>query len=132
MNLGRLKMALRRRTKEEEQANEIVQEITDEVESPLVPAEKKTYDMSTVISTGSTLLDLAISGGRRREGGIPGGVILEIAGPAGSGKTAILASIAAHTQSLGGQVMFLDPEARFDQEYAEIYGIQLQSNDYHR
>ena len=28
----------------------------------------------TLVSTGSTLLDLAISGGRKRGGGIPGGV----------------------------------------------------------
>ena len=85
-----------------------------------------------IVSTGSTLLDLAISGNRIRGGGIPGGIIMEIAGPAGSGKTAILASIAASAQSKGGQVMFLDPEARFDQQYAEIYGIHLEAENYHR
>ena len=38
-------------------------------------------DFGTVVSTGSTLLDLAISGGRVRGGGIPAGVLLEIYGP---------------------------------------------------
>jgi len=38
-------------------------------------------DTSMVISTGSTLLDLSISGSRIRGGGLPGGIIVEIFGP---------------------------------------------------
>jgi len=120
---------LKRRTNTVE---EKIQEIVTEINNPIEIKKEKEYDMAKVISTGSTLLDLTISGGRRREGGIPGGIILEVAGPASSGKTAILASIAANAQEKGGQVMFLDPEARLDQEYAEIYGIKLEEKDYYR
>jgi hypothetical protein len=37
-------------------------------------------DTSIVISTGSTLLDLAISGNRIHGGGLPGGIMVEIFG----------------------------------------------------
>ena len=47
-------------------------------------------DFGTVISTGSTLLDLAISGGRVHGGGLPGGIFVEAFGPSGSGKTVLL------------------------------------------
>ncbi len=86
-----------------------------------------------VISTGSTILDLAISGGRVRGGGIPGGILLEIFGPSASGKTAILAEICSSTQSKGGQVKFQDAESRLDTEYSRIYGLSLkEKEDYSR
>ena len=49
------------------------------------PEKKQEYDGDTgkMISTGSTLLDLAISGGRVRGGKIPAGILVEIFGPAG-------------------------------------------------
>ena len=110
----------------------VVEEITNEIEKSFIPTEKTSVRCDMTISTGSTLLDLIISGGRINGGGVPGGIILEVAGPAASGKTAILAQIAANAQLKNGQVMFLDPEARFDQEYAEIYGIKLDAKDYYR
>jgi recombination protein RecA len=120
-------MALKKREKKED-LKSLADEIAEESKRP-IPA-KKDYDYTKLVSTGSTLLDLAISG--NKGGGIPGGVILEIFGAAGSGKTAILSEIGANAQSKGGQVMFLDPEARLDQEYARIYGIKLHKDDYHR
>jgi len=78
-----------------------------------------------LISTGSTLLDLAISGGRLTEGGIPGGIIVEIFGPSGAGKTALLSELATSAQKRGGLVKFLDPEARLDLEYSKIYGMSV-------
>ena len=44
---------------------------------------KSEYDgnFGTVISTGCTLLDFAISGGRVRGGGLPGGILVEAFGP---------------------------------------------------
>jgi RecA/RadA recombinase len=89
-------------------------------------------NVDSVVSTGSTLLDLAISGKRRRGGGIPGGIVVEIFGGAGAGKTAILAEICAHAQSLGGSVKFQDPEARLDREYSRIYDMELKADDYTR
>lgn len=78
-----------------------------------------------VLSTGSTLLDLCISGKRRSGGGVPGGIVVEIFGPSGLGKTAILAEICGNAQAAGGDVDFEDPEARLDQEYSRIYGVRL-------
>jgi len=115
-------MLKRRNTSDVE---EIITETQNESEST-----SKIIDYSKLISTGSTLLDLAISG--NKGGGIPGGIIVEIFGAPGSGKTAILSEIGAYAQSKGGQVLFLDPESRFDQEYARIYGINLDKNDYHK
>lgn len=115
--------------KKREDLSKVASEVVAEIE---LPVEKKIdYDYSNVISTGSTLLDLSISG-NKGVGGIPGGLIVEIYGEPGSGKTAILSEVGASAQSRGGEVMFLDPEARLDQEYSRIYGIQLNHKDYHR
>jgi len=85
-----------------------------------------------VVSTGSTLLDLAIFGGRRRGGGLPGGLVVEVFGEAQLGKTAVLAEICGCAQAAGGEIRFADPEARLDREYAEIYGVDLPSDNYWR
>lgn len=78
---------------------------------------------SRVVSTGSTLLDLAISGGRFKEGGIPLGVFVEIFGPSGAGKTVLLCQIAGNVQQLGGLVNFYDPEARLNKQFARMFGL---------
>ncbi len=82
------------------------------------------------ISTGSTLLDLAISGGMKRGGGIPGGILVEIFGPASAGKTVMLCEIAGSVQRQGGQVMFRDPEARLNKEFAKLFGLDVETVDY--
>lgn len=89
-------------------------------------------NVDLLVSSGSTLLDLAISGKRRRGGGIPGGMLMEMFGGEGSGKTALLAEICASAQNKGGDVRFLDPEARLDKEYARIYEMNLKEHDYFR
>lgn len=103
--------------------------ITDSVNSP-----KETHytpiDTNKVVSTGSTLLDLAISGGRIRGGGLPGGIMVELHGPSGSGKTALAVDIAASVQNKGGEADIADPEARLDKEYARIYGLELDKKNY--
>ena len=92
----------------------------------------KPLSFDATLSTGSTLLDLCISGGKCAEGGIPGGIVVEIFGRPGSGKTAILAELFASAQSKGGDAMFKDPEARLDKEYAKIYGVRLDAKNYSR
>ena len=87
-------------------------------------------DASSVVSTGSTLLDLAISGGRIHGGGIPTGILVEVFGPAGCGKTALLCEIAGAVQRLGGQVMFYDPEARLNRQFARIFDLDVASVTY--
>ena len=83
-----------------------------------------------VISTGSTLLDLAISGGRVRGGGIPAGILVEIFGPSGTGKTVFLSEIAGNVQEQGGEVMFHDPEARLNKQFASLFGLKIKEGDY--
>jgi RecA/RadA recombinase len=94
--------------------------------------EKSVLDGNTeiMISTGSTLLDLAISGGRVRGGGIPGGILVEMFGPSGSGKTVLLSEIAGDVQRKKGEIMFHDPEARLDKQFASIFGLNTDKMNY--
>lgn len=78
-----------------------------------------------VISSGSTLLDLAISGLRIYGGGIPAGIILEAFGPPSVGKTALLAEIIGSCQATGGTSDILDPEARMDKAYMQTFGVKM-------
>ncbi len=94
-------------------------------------SERRKYDgTETFISTGSTLLDLAISGGRVRGGGIPGGILVEIFGPSGAGKTVLLCEIAGAVQRQGGEIKFNDPEARLNKQFAQIFDLDLKDADY--
>lgn len=113
----------------EEDLQQIRERATEEPEEIAVTPNKG--DFRTVISTGSTLLDLAISGGRIRGGGVPSGILVEVFGPSGVGKTSVLAEICADAQAKGGALKFLDPEARLDQEYMRIYGMELDKADYY-
>lgn len=96
------------------------------------PAPPPAYDGNDqlVVSTGSTLLDLAISGGRYRYGGIPAGILVEIFGPSGSGKTVLLCQLAGNVQRAGGNVLFHDPEARLDKQFARMFGMDAEQIDY--
>ncbi len=115
-------------TSEEEEVPK--KSITDSVKEGAKKHQYTPIDTNLVVSTGSTLLDLAISGGRIRGGGLPGGIMIEIHGPSGSGKTALAVDIAASVQFKGGEADILDPEARLDKEYARIYGLELDKKNY--
>jgi len=114
------------------------EEVADAVNEPvdaikLLGGSKKLTSVSDVVSTGSTLLDLAISGGRRRGGGIPPGILVEFYGPSSSGKSALLSEICASAQKKGGECRFCDPEGRLDSEYTEIYGVSISEQfEYYR
>lgn len=82
------------------------------------------------VSTGSTLLNLAIAGGRRRGGGLPGGILVEVFGPASCGKTVLLCEVAGAVQRHGGEVMFFDPEARLNKQYARLFDFDADAVDY--
>ncbi len=101
--------------------------------SPIAKNHKK-YDgnFGTVISTGSTLLNLAISGGRVRGGGLPGGILVEAFGPNSSGKTVLLSEIAGDIQRKGGDTRFDDPEARLNKPFARMFGFDITKENYNR
>ena len=106
-----------------------VQEIKEAVESPVdndLSFITRKVNVDSVVSTGSTLLDLAISGKRRRGGGLPGGILVEIFGRSQSGKTALLAEILASVQSHGGETEVEDPEGRVDEEYTRVFGVNIE------
>lgn len=114
-----------------------IPDLAKEVEESAGKPEKLDFvpskgDFQQVLSTGSTLLDLAISGRRIRGGGVPGGIVVEIAGESGTGKTGILSEICSSAQAKGGLVKFRDPEGRLDKEYSLIYGIDIKTMDYDR
>lgn len=75
------------------------------------------------ISTGSTLLDLAIS--NRKNGGVPVGRITEIAGLEGSGKSLICGHIVANTQKKGGIAVYIDTETALSKHYFEVIGVDF-------
>lgn len=87
-------------------------------------------DTKTIISTGSTLLDLAISGGRIKGGGIPAGILVEIFGPSAAGKTVLLCEIAGDVQRKKGEIMFHDPEARLNKQFAQMFDLDTRAMDY--
>lgn len=85
-----------------------------------------------LVSTGSTLLDLAISGGRFPQGGIPGGILVEIFGPSGCGKTVLLCEIAGGVQRQGGDTKFYDPEGRLNAQFGSLFGFRVEDAEYSR
>lgn len=115
----------RERTKEIPLHDQIKNHVTKE-------NEKETFEgnFERVISTGSTLLDLAISGGRIRGGGIPLGILVEIFGPSGCGKSILLSEIAGNIQRIGGNIIFHDPEGRLNPQFAKLFGLEINEQNY--
>lgn len=64
--------------------------------------------VDTYVSTGSAMLDLAIS--NRAFGGLGFGIMCEIFGPSASSKSLLAAHILAETQKMGGLAVLFDTE----------------------
>lgn len=80
-------------------------------------------DVNEWISTGSTMLDLAIS--NRPHGGLPVGRIIEITGLEASGKSLLAAHALADTQRKGGLAVYIDTENAVSREFLEAIGVNL-------
>ena len=80
------------------------------------------------ISTGSTLLDLAIS--NRKNGGLPVGRIIELNGLEGTGKSLIAAHILANTQKKGGVGIMIDTEFAAAPSFWTAVGCNLATLPY--
>jgi len=74
-------------------------------------------DIKEFISTGSTMLDLAIA--NKPNGGIAVGRITEINGLESSGKSLIGTHILAETQKRGGVAVYIDTETSVSREWLE-------------
>ncbi len=97
-----------------------------------VSESKKSYEGNTevMISTGSTLLDLATTGGRVYGGGIPGGIAVVAYGPSGTGKTVLACEVAGDIKRKGGEVNYKDAEARLNSTWAEIFDLHMDEIEY--
>jgi recombination protein RecA len=82
-------------------------------------------DFTDFISTGATLLDVAIS--NRKNGGIAVGRITELTGLEGSGKSLLGAQLIANTQRRGGVGVLIDTETAVNPEFFRAVGIDTKS-----
>jgi len=73
-----------------------------------------------VVPTGSLNLDIALG-----VGGIPRGLVTEIYGNEGSGKTTLAYHLIAQAQRMGGTAAYIDAEQRMDPTYAHAVGVDL-------
>lgn len=87
----------------------------DEADSP--------SDVTDWISTGSSMLDLAIS--NRPHGGLPVGRMVEFSGLESSGKSLLSAQIMADTQKKGGVAVYIDTENAASPEFWESLGVDI-------
>ena len=118
---------MRKRTKEITKLS-LKKQVREHAESKQEAKQDVTFDK--VISTGSTLLDLSISGGAVRGGGIPPGIMVVGYGPSGAGKTVLACEIAGAIQRQGGELMYRDSEARLNPKFAELFDMDYDSIDY--
>jgi recombination protein RecA len=82
-------------------------------------------DLTEWVSTGSTLLDLAIA--NRPGGGFPVGRIVELQGMEASGKSLVMAHVLANTQKQGGLAVYIDTENALSEEFLEAIGVDVKN-----
>lgn len=80
-------------------------------------------DFTDFISTGATILDVAIS--NRPHGGIAVGRITELSGLPGTGKSLVSAHLIANTQKRGGVGVLIDTETAVNPEFFKAVGIDI-------
>ena len=78
-------------------------------------------DVTDFISTGSTILDLAIA--NKPDGGVAVGKITELNGLEGSGKSLIGSHLLASTQRKDGIAVYIDTESAVSPEFLEAIGV---------
>jgi len=94
---------------------------SDQIAFFLDGRENTPTDFTDFISTGNTMLDIAIS--NRPHGGIAVGRITELTGLEGSGKSLIGAQLIANTQKRGGVGVLIDTETAVNPEFFKAVGI---------
>ena len=82
-------------------------------------------DIKEFVSTGSTMLDLAIS--NKPNGGIAVGRITELNGLESSGKSLLGAHMLAETQKKGGVAVYIDTETAVSTEFLSSIGVDVES-----
>jgi recombination protein RecA len=87
--------------------------------------EESPNDIAEWISTGSTMLDLAIA--NKPNGGIAVGRITELNGLEGSGKSLIGSHLLASTQKKGGLGVYIDTESAVSTEFLDAIGVDTKN-----
>ena len=82
-------------------------------------------DVTDWISTGSTMLDLAIA--NKPNGGVAVGRITELNGLEGSGKSLIGSHLLASTQKKGGIAVYIDTESAVSPEFLDSIGVDTET-----
>jgi recombination protein RecA len=90
----------------------------------IIGGNAKRVGIKNWMSTGIPELDAALSG-RFDDGGVPGGRMIEIFGPASSGKTFLATMIMKAAQDAGGIAGFSDHERSFEPLLAASLGMNV-------
>ena len=80
-------------------------------------------DVTDWLSTGSSILDIAIS--NKPHGGIAVGKITELNGLEGCGKSLVGAHALTSTQKKGGLAVYIDTESAVSQEFLQALGVDI-------
>ena len=91
-------------------------------------SEDSPTDVPDWVSTGSTVLDLAIS--NRPNGGFPVSKIVEITGLEQSGKYLVASHIIANTQKKKGIAVYIDTESSLNAQFLEAIGVDVEKMVY--
>ena len=119
-------------TQETPQRDELVELLANELNKANKDGGKIAYfldeqenpaEISDWISTGSSILDLAIS--NRPHGGLPVGKMVEFNGLEGTGKSLVSAHVVADTQKKGGVAVVIDTENAAAPEFWKSLGVDL-------
>jgi recombination protein RecA len=98
------------------------------VDAFFIGLEETPTDLTDFISTGASLLDLAIS--NRPNGGVPVGRITGFEGLEGSGKSLLCAHMIANVQKEGGIAIKYDTEIAENEEFLRAVGVNLDNRTY--
>ena len=91
-------------------------------------SEDSPTDVNDWVSTGSTVLDLAIS--NRPNGGLPVSKIVEITGLEQSGKSLLASHVIANTQKKNGIAVYIDTESSLNAQFLRAIGVDLEKMVY--
>ena len=122
----------KKQNNKENQRDELIELLADELNKANKDGGKIAYfldeqenpaEITDWISTGSSILDLAIS--NRPHGGLPVGKMVEFNGLEGTGKSLVSAHVVADTQKKGGVAVVIDTENAAAPEFWKSLGVDL-------
>ena len=122
----------KKQNNKENQRDELIELLADELNKANKDGGKIAYfldeqenpaEITDWISTGSSILDLAIS--NRPHGGLPVGKMIEFNGLEGTGKSLVSAHVVADTQKKGGVAVVIDTENAAAPEFWKSLGVDL-------